>query len=244
MCSSFTCPREVSRRRRQTRISCYQEAQPRVWPGRSARALEEPGTDLVFAPLGSRTVRSAHTPARCNGGGEPKSHRIRLRAGKGGILSPSLCGLPHAFLPCSCIQPPRARSLPPGSIPSSPRALRTWAHPIRLPGGLWLPRHELRLSPQTRVVAPGCSSGRCCDPLGLALLLPFFWRNHQLPGRRRGEQPFGRLLSADSSARALKQTTGKRRLLRICQPDAAWLSGRLLAAPTPPPLPPSPLPLL
>lgn len=227
MCSSFTCPREVSRRRRQTRISWYQEAQPRVWPGRAARALEELGTDLVFALLGSRAVCTHPCSVQRAGRGEQKRHRIRQLAGREGSSPlPSVAG---SRLPSLLMHPAAPSSLP-----------AAWLHPLLAAG-----------PPDVGASAPtssGSSVASCCRGTNLDSRRQQGWwlraaaaadaatrsawlcschfsgRITNFQGRGGGEQPFGRLLSSDSSARALKQTTGKRRLLlRICQPDAAWL---------------------
>lgn len=132
----------------------------------------------------------AHTPARCHGGrAEELPDPACWRGGRDPLPFPSAAA---SRLP-SLIMRPAALSSPPAA----------WLHPLLSAGpsdvgasdptspgssgaSCRRPLHELRLSPQTRVVAPGCSCGRCCDPLGLGLL-PFFWLNHQLPGR--GNQP-------------------------------------------------------
>lgn len=149
-----------------------QEAPRRVWPARPARPRR--------APAGSRPGRGeghggepGRGGPRGEGGKKKKEerrgkkkkkqlHRIRVLGRAGGSV-PLPLPLPHSFLPRSFTRPLRVRSPPPRSIPCAP------GPPRRLPR--WPPLHQLRLFPQTRVVAAGCSRG-CCDPPGLALLLP------------------------------------------------------------------------
>lgn len=172
-----------------------------------------------------------HTPqlGATGGEGRAKAPPDPAAGGEGGILSPSLPSVAGSRLPSLLMHPAAPSSLP-----------AAWLHPLLAAGP-----PDVGASDPT---SPGSSVASCCRGTNLDSRRQQGWwlraaaaadaatrsawlcschfsgRITNFQGRGRGEQPFGRLLSSDSSARALKQTTGKRRLLlRICQPDAAWL---------------------
>lgn len=181
-------------------------------------------------PGGGLKKRRKKKRKKRGGGGEegkkkPAKGKIKIKklkeppdpgAGEGGRDPlPFLLPLPHSFLPRSFTRPPAARRR---FMPAALGPLGAAAPPRPAPAAP--PPLQLRLFPQTRAGAPRSNRG-CCIPPGPALLLPCSAADRQLPGKKNKNKT--KRGSFKFPSRALRQTIGKRRPRRRCQPDAARL---------------------